>query len=285
VSPVRTNRKLVAESAALGVGYAALLIWIGSAFVGSFGAFDDAYPYWPAISGLRTDTAGALAFAVSIVTLVISRYLQLRRRNGAVPRPEPAERPAAVLAVLAVADVAAVLATAVVIYLSLNAATHPWTLPMQLTHLLPSGPSEGTVRVVALGICLVSIALRRYLRAADTAAPAQADTTAAPAKTDTAAASATLETAASAKADTAAQLGPRGWLPQCPVVRPWCGSPPAPSGARGSKDWVIRGPRRDWGSLPPDVPSGRPGRCFDAPRVLSFLAFNSGKSLGGFSAK
>ena len=177
---MRTNRKLVIESAAFGIGYATLLVWIGSAFVGSFGDFDDAYPYWPAIHGLRTDTAGALAFAVAIIALVVSRYLQLRRRGAVVPRHRAA-RPAGVLAVQAAADVAAVLATAVVIYLSLNAAMHPWTLPMQLTHLLPSGPSEGTVRVISLGVCLVATAVRRYLRATDglvsqpVAAPQQAD--------------------------------------------------------------------------------------------------------------
>ena len=163
---MRTNRKLVIESAAFGIGYATALIWVGSAFVGSFGDFDDAYPYWPAIHGLRTDTAGALAFGVAAVTLVLSRYLQLRRSGAVVPRHRAAMPPPGVLAVLAVADVAAVLATAVVIYLSFNAAMHPWTLPMQLTHLLPSGPSEGTVRVISLAVCLVAMALRRYLRAA-----------------------------------------------------------------------------------------------------------------------
>ena len=147
-----------------GLGYSAVLVWIGSAFVGSFGDFDDAYPYWPAIPHLRTDTAGFLAFAVAIVSLVISRYLQLGRRNGALVEPAALARPAGVLAVQAVADVAAFLGTAVVIYLSVNAAMHPWTLPIQLTHLLP-WPSEGTVRVIALAICLVAVATRRYLRA------------------------------------------------------------------------------------------------------------------------
>jgi hypothetical protein len=183
VSPVRTrrqtNRKLIVESAAFGVGYTAVLIWIGSAFVGSFGDFDDAYPYWPAIRGLRTDTAGALAFAVAIVTLVLSRYLQLRRR-GTVPI-RPAERGAAILAAQAVADTALVLATAVVIYLSANAALHPWTLPVQLTHLAP-WPSEGTVRVIALGVCLVATAFRRYLRATDI--PVSQQPAAAPKKAD-----------------------------------------------------------------------------------------------------
>jgi hypothetical protein len=170
VSSVRTrsqgNRKLVIECAVFGLGYIAVLVWVGSAFVGSFGDFDDAYPYWPAIPHLRTDTAGFIAFAVAIVSLVVSRYLQLRRRNGVTVQPpaQPAARPAGVLAVQAVAETAAVLGTALVIYLSLNAAMHPWTLRLQLSHLLP-GPSEGTVRVIALAICLVAVATSRYLRA------------------------------------------------------------------------------------------------------------------------
>ena len=71
MSSVRTrsqvNRKLVVESSAFGLGYAAVLIWVGSAFVASFGDFDDAYPYWPAIPKLRTDTAGFIAFGIAIV--------------------------------------------------------------------------------------------------------------------------------------------------------------------------------------------------------------------------
>lgn len=149
------------EAAAFGLGYTAVLIWIGSALVGSFGS-DGASPYWPAVPQLRTDTAGALAFAVAIVTLMLSKYLELRRRTG-VPA-EPVPRSAGVLAVQAAAETAMFLSTAVVIYLSCNAFTHPVTLRMQLTHLL-SWPSEGTVRVIALGICLVSVAARRYLRA------------------------------------------------------------------------------------------------------------------------
>ena len=171
MSSVRTrsqdNRRLVVESVALGLGYAAFLIWVGSAFVGSFGDFNGAYPYWPAIPHLRTDTAGFFGFAVAIVCLVISRYLQLGRRNGAPAERVARLRPARVLAVQAVADVAALLGTALVIYLSVNEATHPWTLPIQLTHLLP-WPSEGTVRVIALGVCLVAVAVRRYLGATAT---------------------------------------------------------------------------------------------------------------------
>jgi hypothetical protein len=171
------------ESVAFGLGYAAVLVWIGSAFVASFGDFNDAYPYWPAIPHLRTDTAGFFAFAVAIVCLVVSRYLQLGRRNGAPADLVARLRPARVLAVQAVAEVAVFLGTGMVIYLSVNEAMHPWTLPVQLTHLLP-WPSEGTVRVISLGICLIGVATSRFLRATatrprqDAAVPEKADVTA-----------------------------------------------------------------------------------------------------------
>jgi len=165
VRSVRTksedNGKLAIESVAFGAGYTAMLIWVGSALVASFTG-GEANPYWPAIPFLRTDTAGDLAFVVAIVSLVVSRYLQLRRRRA--PPVRPAARPAGLVMVQAVAETAAVLFTAVVIYLSFNAVTHPVTLGLQLTHLLP-GPSEGTTRVIALAICLVAVATSRYLRA------------------------------------------------------------------------------------------------------------------------
>lgn len=152
------------EAVAFGLGYTAVLIWIGSALMGAFG-YDDASPYWPSVPWLRTDTAGFIAFGVAIVTLLVSRYLELSRRGGAPAGPVRAPRSASVLLLQSAADVAAFLATAVVIYLSCNAFTHPWTLKMQLTHLAP-WPSEGTVRVISLAVCLVSVAARRYLRAA-----------------------------------------------------------------------------------------------------------------------
>jgi hypothetical protein len=157
----QNNHTLMVESAAFGLGYTAVLIWSGSALVASFTG-GEANPYWPDIPQLRTDTLGVIAFAVAIVSLVVSKYLQLRR--GSEPSGEPVPRAADVLAVQAVAETAAVLATALVVYLSLNAVTHPVTMGIRLTHLWP-WPSEGTVRVTGLGICLAAVAASRYLRA------------------------------------------------------------------------------------------------------------------------
>jgi hypothetical protein len=166
------RRRLVVESASLGLGYTAVLVWIGSALVGSFTDYE-AYPYWPVISRLRTDTAGFIAFAVAIVTLVLSRYLQLRRRAAAPAGPaRPAARPAGAHLLQALADTAVVLGTGLVLYLSMNEVTHPVTLRLQLTHLLP-GPSEGTVRVIGLAVCLAGATVRRYLRASADAEPEQ----------------------------------------------------------------------------------------------------------------
>ena len=159
--------RLVVESVALGLGYAAVLIFGGAALVAAF-SNNESSPYWALIPRLRTDTSGVIAFVVAMVSLPVSRYLELRRRGDRGDTPvRPVSRSAGVHAVQAVAEAALVLGTGLVIYLSLNAVTHPWTLEVQLTHLAPR-PSEGTVRVVGLFICLAAVATRHYLRATAT---------------------------------------------------------------------------------------------------------------------
>jgi len=158
-------QRLAVEAAAFGVGYASLLCWASVALVASFGGAPLASPYWPDLPWLRTDTTGVAAFAIGAVSLVVGRYLRLRRSRRAPVPPSPAGRPGALAAVQATAETAALLATAAFAYLSFNAVTHYYPLRLELTHLWP-GPSEGTVRVIALGVCILSVAVAHYLRSA-----------------------------------------------------------------------------------------------------------------------
>jgi hypothetical protein len=160
----RNNRRLAVEAAAFGIGYTSVLCWATTCLVAAFGGASLASPYWPALPWLRTDTTGVIAFALAAVSLAASKYLRLRRtRAGAIIARQPVSRPASAHAVQAIAETAALLTTALVTYLSLNVVTHSVTLRLQLTHLWP-WPSEGTVRVIALGICVVSVSATRYLR-------------------------------------------------------------------------------------------------------------------------
>ena len=159
--PGSTGRgRLAAEALTAGLAFAALLGWASTALVGSFRGQDLPGRYWQPIP-VRTDTSGFIAFVVSAICLATSEYLRLRRRREPVPGPPPG--PAATLAA-AVAETVAVLAAGLFVYLSFNAITHPGSLVLHITHLLP-WPAEGTVRVEALVLCACSAALWRYLRA------------------------------------------------------------------------------------------------------------------------
>jgi hypothetical protein len=159
----RNNRRLAVEAAAFGIGYTSVLCWASTCLVATFGGASLASPYWPVLPWLRTDTTGVIAFVLAAVSLAASKYLRLRRTQPGAIAPHPVSRPASAHAVQAIAETAAILATALVSYLSLNVVTHSVTLGLQLTHLWP-WPSEGTVRVIALGICVASVSAARYLR-------------------------------------------------------------------------------------------------------------------------
>ena len=147
------------EAVTAGLAFAALLVWASTALVGSFRGQDLPGRYWQPIP-VRTDTSGFVAFLVAAICLATSEYLRLRRRREAVPAPPP-DRAATM--VLAVAETVAVLATGLFVYLSFNAITHPESMLLHITHLLP-WPAEGTVRVEALVLSAVSAAVWRYLR-------------------------------------------------------------------------------------------------------------------------
>lgn len=165
---------LAVEAAAAGLAFGSLLEWASTALVGSFRPLDLADPYWRGVPWLRTDTSGFAAFLVAAVCLLTSEYLRLRRRRsaasaGTTPRaasPEavpPTAPGGAVLLAMAAAETVAVLATGLFGYLSVNTVTHPATQQIQATHLL-SWPTEGTLRVAALLLCIVSFGMVRYLR-------------------------------------------------------------------------------------------------------------------------
>jgi hypothetical protein len=156
---------LALEALAFGLAYGAGLCWASVCLVGSFRDSELSAPYWAGIPGLRTDTCGEAAFLVVAVCLATSEYLRLNRRRDDAARPaRPAPNSNTALLTVAIARTVAVLATGVVVYLSVNAVTHPATLALHLTHLV-SWPAEGTVRVIALLLCACAAATLRFLRA------------------------------------------------------------------------------------------------------------------------
>ena len=178
---------LAVEAAAAGLAFGSLLEWASTALVGSFRPQYLADPYWRGVPWLRTDTSGFAAFIVAAICLLSSEYLRLRRRRRAASagaarlspasagaarlspasagaaRPSPASAGEGALLAMAAAETVAVLATGLFGYLSVNAVTHHFTLQIQATHLL-SWPTEGTLRVAALLLCIVSFGVVRYLR-------------------------------------------------------------------------------------------------------------------------
>jgi hypothetical protein len=162
-----SSARLAVEAAAAGLAFGALLFWASTCLVASFRPQDLADPYWRGIPGLRTDTSGFAAFIVAAVCLLTSEYLRLRRRwhaaaSGAAAPSATAVPGGVALLAMAASETVAVLATGLFGYLSVNAVTHPATLQIQATHLLP-WPTEGTLRVVALLLCIGSFGMFRYL--------------------------------------------------------------------------------------------------------------------------
>jgi glycosyltransferase involved in cell wall biosynthesis len=151
----------IVEAMAFGLACSGALVWLGACLVAVFRPEQLPRPYWPALSGVRTDTAGALAFLVSGAGLTVSEYLRLGRSLGIRRWPASALRRRAVQAA---AETAAVMSFGLVAYLSANQVTHPETIDLQATHFA-SWPTEGTLRMLALLACAVSTGVLRWLRA------------------------------------------------------------------------------------------------------------------------
>jgi hypothetical protein len=122
-------------------------------------------PYWTDFRWLRTDTFGFGCFIVASFSICVSEFLRLSRiarpaTQAAIPPPRPLHT-----LVLAAARTLALAGTVLVVYLSVNSVTHPYTLLLQATHLL-SFPTESTLRVVGLIIVACAVAIARSLRIA-----------------------------------------------------------------------------------------------------------------------
>jgi hypothetical protein len=157
-TPRRARILDLLEGIATGVAYGAGLWWVGVLLVASFRPNNLWMPYWSAIPRLRTDTSGAITFVIFGVSLCASEYLRLRRKQ-----PNPSTSLVHLRGPLAVssARVVALLCTILVAYLSVNAVTHPYTLAIHATHFA-SWPTESTARILALGLCTVSVGWLRF---------------------------------------------------------------------------------------------------------------------------
>lgn len=163
--PARTEPWRIIEAAAFGLACSGGLIWAGGCLVAIFRPEQLARPYWPALRGLRTDTAAALAFVVVGAGFAVSEYLRLGRRQCAhSPRTAAPQRPALCRALQAAAATAAIMSAGIVAYLSANQVTHPLTIGLQATHFA-SWPTEGTLRALALLLCAASTAVLRWFLA------------------------------------------------------------------------------------------------------------------------
>jgi hypothetical protein len=162
----RMRPRGIIEAAASGLAISGGLCWASACLVAIFRPQQLARPYWPALSWLRTDTAGALAFVIGAAGLAVSEYLRLERRRGTRVLPAASGRrcPATESAAQAVAQTVAVMSAGLIAYLSANQVTHPATLSMQATHFA-RWPTEGTLRALALVACAISAALLRWVRA------------------------------------------------------------------------------------------------------------------------
>ena len=164
----RQSRWLAVEAVTSGLAYSAGLWWGSVCLLASFRPDGLSTPHWAGLPELRSDTSGVLAFFAFGIFFGGSEFGRLRRRRpGVAARGDGAPLSgAAAAAVLAVSETATVLATSLVIYLSVNAVTHPATLNRRATHF-SAWPTEGTLRMIALVLCVFSVSALRFLLADD----------------------------------------------------------------------------------------------------------------------
>jgi hypothetical protein len=151
------------EGAVSGLAYSSGLVALSSFLVGSFRPQNVTHPYWSHLAWLRTDSFGIVCFFVATVGLATSGYL--RRSNVITRRSATADRAPGTISLITsvVARSLAAAGTTLVVYISINSVTHPITLGLPATHLLP-WPTEGTLRAVSLIVVAIAVAIDRALR-------------------------------------------------------------------------------------------------------------------------
>ena len=158
---------LVLEALTFGLACAAGLCWGSVCILASFRPDELSAPYWSRIHGLRSDTFGVVSFLAVAIFLTCSEFLRLNRKQaGIAEKGKVSRRRLRNAAALALSETGAILATGLVLYVSINAVTHPETLNRQATHLA-SWPTEGTLRVISLLLCFCFMSAIRFLRASD----------------------------------------------------------------------------------------------------------------------
>ena len=156
---------LLVEASCFGLAYAAGLCWITVCLLASFRPNGLSAAYWTELPYLRSDTSGVIAFFAVSIFLPCSEFLRLRRRprirrpSGWLPFSD-----ITTAAGLAISETLSSLSTGLVLYLSVNAVTHPATMTIRATHIAP-WPTESTLRAIALITCALSATVYRLFSA------------------------------------------------------------------------------------------------------------------------
>jgi hypothetical protein len=162
---VRERFRRCLEGATTGLAYASALAAPSAIAVASLRPEDLSLPYWARIGWLPTDTFGFICFVVAVFSFIPAEFLRLSRivrHRFVATAPHP--RPLTVL-MAAIARSLVAAGTVLVVYLSVNAVTHPQTLLLPATHRL-SWPTEGTLRAIALIVTACAAAVARTQRIA-----------------------------------------------------------------------------------------------------------------------
>jgi hypothetical protein len=162
------RRWWVVEGALTGLATGSALVAAGALAVGSLRPSELPTPYWVRLGWLRTDTLGVVCFVIATLAFTASESLRLSR-TATRPTSAPADASSGPTHVLTLAAARALTAAAavLVVYLSVNAVTHPRSLDLPATHF-GSWPTESTLRVAACVVVTIAAGIARTKRIAVT---------------------------------------------------------------------------------------------------------------------